>query len=141
VAVLRAKTGIGIELTLKPYRVSEKGDPTWILVSLEFRHERAALLATTLVVTTDDLAQIRADLDQVAAGQRDECSVTTSDDDLVFYAQGLGLPGDVAIGFWTGEPYGLMKGFRFVASGDALTRFTENLGAEELAVTWAARPP
>ena len=129
-AVLRDKTG-DVALTLRPYRVTEDGEPTWILTQLELRRDGAKLLSTTFSITRDDLAALRDGLNDFSAACREAFALTTTDEDFVLHVQRRESPGDIAIGFWTGEPYALMKGYRFVAVADELERFAGELRFDE----------
>ena len=132
-AVLSATT-CDVELILRPYRIADEGQPTWILTQLELRQDGGTLLSTSLSVTAEDLAELRAGLCDVAAGCREEFAITTTDDDFVLEARRLGSPGDIAIGFWTGEPYALMQGYRFVAAADEVGRFADALQSDGRAI-------
>lgn len=129
-AVLRGKTG-DVALTLRPYRVSEEGEPTWLLTELELRQDGAKLLSTTFSITRDDLVALRAGLNDVAAACQDAFALTTTDEDFVLELKRRDSPGDIAVGFWTGEPYALMRGYRFVAVSDDVERFAGELHFDE----------
>ncbi|MBI4302549.1 MAG: hypothetical protein HY664_08080 [Chloroflexi bacterium] len=53
----------------------------------------------------------------------------------------MALPGDVAIGFWVGEPYDLMQGYRFVVYAADLCQFATDLLSDELLVGPPGRLP
>lgn len=136
-AVLHAKTG-EVAMTFRPYQVAEKGQPTWVRTELKLSAGARELLSTTLNVTTDDLAELRARLKDLSPERCAQCYVSTTDDDFVLLAEVLNWSrdvsnGDVSIGFWTGEPYGLMRGYRFVTRANDVEHFAEQLVLDERA--------
>ncbi len=133
-AILHARES-HFQLVLRPYGVSEKGTPTWILVQLEVRRDARALLSTSLCATLEDLDTLRACLLDVAAGRRPHCTHDTLDGDFILDVRRLEPPQDVAVGFWVGEPYVLMKGCRLVTSASNVERFVRELRAEEEVAT------
>jgi hypothetical protein len=129
-AILRAKTGV-VEMVLRPYRISEEGDPTWILTQLEVTQGGTKLMSTVLSLTKQDLARLRTYLTDVSAGRRRDFALTTTDYDLIIEARIMDGKDDVSIGFWTGEPYGLMHGYRFMVQIADLQPFAIELLSDE----------
>lgn len=132
-AVLRGKAGT-LDFMLRPYKISDEGEPTWILVQLELDKDGAELLSTTVSLTRDDLVELATLLNEVADNRRTDFSMATTDDDFIVTVQRMSFPEDVSVGFWVGEPYELMKGFRFVVAAEAVKQFARDLHLEEQAV-------
>ena len=132
-ANLSSKLG-DVSLTLRPYRLSEEGRPTWVLTQLELTHDGRKLMSTTLSVTKDDLVELLFGLRGLLSNGSNSFSITTTDEDLIIQAQTLDSEGDVAVGYWFGEPYVLMQGYRFVTTTSSLHQFVSDLELEEKAV-------
>jgi hypothetical protein len=100
--------------------------------SVRFLEEGKPLLYSQVSVTPNDLSEIASGLISVTDGQNGLAYKTSFDCDLVVAFEGpaecVGA-GDIGIGFWTGEPYQLMKGYRFVATKEAVRQFAEDLKA------------
>ena len=120
-----------IELIVQPHSVTDLGPPAWILTYVEVKRSGKAIMSTTLSVTMDDLGEIRGQLTSVAAGKIDSVYITTIDDDFVMCARILEAHGHIAVGFWIGEPYEFMQGFRFVARAENVLRFVDHLDVDE----------
>jgi hypothetical protein len=129
-AVLRAKV-IDMQLILTPYRVTDPGQPTWLATQLVAKRDGNDLLSTTLSLTRDDLAELRSRIELIINDTLDEFVMTNSDEDLVVNISKAAAEGDVTVGFWFGEPYDLMTGYRFVVQQQSLREFTDALREEE----------
>jgi len=129
-AVLRDKVN-DVEMTLRPYRVSEEGEPVWILTQLQLKHRGVTLLSTTLSITSEDLAALESRLSELARGLLTHFALTTTDDDFVIEGERMEREGDVSVWFWVGEAYGLRKGYRFVTVVDDLERFAGQLRSDQ----------
>ncbi len=139
-ATMHAKTA-SLEMTLRPYRIAGEGHPTWIRTRLELRRNDGVLLSTTLSVTKEDLAELQALVREVVTATRSEFSITTMDEDLIIEVRRVESPNDVAIGFWTGEPYDLIVGYRFVVGMSDLAQFATDIRADEESVAPPSRLP
>lgn len=120
-----------IELIVQPHSVTDLGPPAWILTYVEVKRSGKAIMSTTLSVTMDDLGEMRAQLTSVAAGKIESVCIKTMDDDFVMCAENLEAQGHIAVGFWIGEPYEFMQGFRFVAEAENVLRFVDLLDVDE----------
>lgn len=132
-AILRGKSG-HTELVLRPYRIAEKGKPTWVSVVFELKQQGVARLATILSLTLEDLSELRTGFHMIAAEISESFTLETMDGDLILMIQRLEIEDDIAVGFWVGEPYDLMTGFRFMVSAEALRHFASELLADESAL-------
>jgi hypothetical protein len=126
VATLNAKTG-DVDLILRPYRLAEEGEPTWLATQLEVKQEGRTIFSTTLSLTSGDFEELGSGLVSVAIGKTKTFALTTMDDDLVIEMGKGELEGDVFVGFWAGEPYGLMTGYRFITLAGSLKAFADEL--------------
>ncbi len=139
-AVLYGKTN-GIAMTVRPYRLSDEGQPSWILTQLELKQEGTVILTTTLSLTAEDLAELRTQLADLAAAGRVDFRLEITDGDLVFEGHRGDSPGDVVVGLWKGLPYEVMKGYRFLVKADDLPQFVADLLYDETVACPSGRLP
>jgi hypothetical protein len=133
--------GSEVDLTVRPYRMSDTGADARLLTEIRVTNASVDVMHTTVSLTRDDLVMLRRAALEVAGGDRDEARVESTDADLAFEVKQLESPGDVAVSLWEGEPYRLMKGWRFVVQGSTLIPFAESLLAEEQAAAPPGRLP
>lgn len=119
-------------LLLRPYHLLEDGSPTWLSTQLQVRQDRTILLQTTFSLTRDDLDALRSGLGDIVEAIHHTFRLVTSDEDFIFEVQRLDAPGRFGIGFWAGEPFQLMRGYRFVALAPDLLQFANDLLSDEL---------
>ena len=103
----------------------------WILTQIEFRCGATTYLSSTVALTVDDLAEVRLALEDVASGRREHFIVDSTDADFALVAERAPSQGDIFLGFWVGEPYNLMQGYRFVSTTAAVKEFVGHLKDDE----------
>lgn len=129
-AILSDKSG-EITLTLQPYRAAEDGMPAWVLTSLEVQRLAATVLSAVVSITHDDLAELIGSIRDVADGRRREFVLASTDDDFILEVHPASCAGDFFVGIWVGEPYQLMKGYRFAACRNDLAQFSQALKEDQ----------
>lgn len=133
-AILHAKSR-EVGLVLRPYRLADEEPPSWILTQLELWCGGTLRSSATVSLARADLVEIRRVLDALARGRQECAFVESTDGDFILVGRGAALPWDVFVGFWIGEPSGLMQGYRFVATKAAVAEFVAELQSEEGAVS------
>jgi hypothetical protein len=81
-------------------------------------------------MSDDDFSELGSHLLDVAEHRNDETRVEITDGDFIIEAERLVSPEDISIRFWHGEPYMLMRGYRFVVKSADLQEFAGELIAE-----------
>jgi hypothetical protein len=111
--------------------VGEMNEPP--LLSTDIRLERGTqrFLDSSIVTTIGEMEELRKQVLDVTSRERSVAKVTTLDEDFVFEAEVWSESDYIAIGLWVGEPFGLMKGFRFFAEPAKVRDFVESLTLEE----------
>jgi hypothetical protein len=97
---------------------------------VQLTKDGTVLLTSELVLTDDDVSQLGNGLLEVAEQRRSETRVEITDGDFILEAERLDSPDDVSVRFWHGEPYMLMRGYRFVVKSADLREFAGELIAD-----------
>jgi hypothetical protein len=121
----------GIDFSLRPRRVKDVGNPVWIDIDLKVDGpDLAPLVASGIVMTTSDLADVLKYARTAAHGSVDCQRIASTDESVIIeFARALS-PTDVEVTIFVGEPYGLMNGRRFSVPKDAVAEFATELSAE-----------
>lgn len=118
-----------IRLTLRPAVENPFGEGPIARYHLEFLLGKDRLLTASFAMERHQLEETRRALMDIAANRRSSFFMVGWDLDFAFSVDREELgPEDAAIGFWVGEPYQLMKGYRFVAMLEEIGRFARELG-------------
>lgn len=128
-AILYGK-GADVQMGIMPHRVAEESEPILIWTKVELKFENNTLLSNAITLTVGDLDEIEALALVVVGRQREEAVMSTLDEDFRMEVSGNPGRSDVHVGFWVGEPYELMKGYRFVSSVQDVERFVRDLKAD-----------
>lgn len=129
-AVLRSKDG-SVELVLRPYQVSDSRTPTWVSIQLSVRQSGKELMSTTVSLTKNDVRDLQLRVHETAAGERANLRFISTDFDFALEVEPMPLPGDMSLGLWVGEPYELMRGYRFIVDAAGLDRFARDVLEDE----------
>ena len=124
---------MGAVVTLKPYRVQEVGQPTWIEAQWEIVCDAVKYLSAEIDLTPQDLAELREGLHAVSAGRTSDFFMTSLDHDFAFQLWGGDEegPGIIIAAIWVGELVEVMKGYRFYVTADDCIRFASELLSDE----------
>lgn len=122
-------SGMHFTLTL---RLQEAADSR-LLEGIVALHQRDHFLLRPTLVTflPGDLHALRACLLAVTAGVREECPVANIDEDLILEISQSGSGIRYYVALWLGEPYLLMRGFRFHVERSAIEQFVSELRQDE----------
>jgi hypothetical protein len=115
-----------IELLLKPYKLQEKGQPTWILTQLEFKTKNNALLSTTFSLTEDNLGEI-IELLKKTSVQGKQFSYATMDANFVLEFNKAENEEDIIVSFWYGDLYDYRTGYQFTTTTQNINNFINEL--------------
>ncbi len=129
-ALLRGKTE-GIQLISKPHRIRREEQIVWICFLFEIKWGTTDYLSYTSYLTQYDLIELRSFLRDISACRRDAFLFSNTDNDFILEAQCSESKNDIFVGCWVGEPYQLMKGYRFVVVVGDLGSFADELEADE----------
>jgi hypothetical protein len=94
---------------------------------LQLVMDGSSLLSSSLTLTEDDYSDLHGRLRDVAEHRNNETRFESTDADFLVEAERLLSPDDVAIQVWHGEPYMLMRGYRFVVKSADLLKFAADL--------------
>ena len=133
-AAIRAQIA-PVELHLRPVRIREEGDPSWVVAQLELVNANAVLMSQVLTLTRDDIRDFGTRIAEVGSGRSSTCWLSNMDENFVLAAREMQGTGVAWLGFWSGEPHELMKGYGFLVTGAALVQFAQSLLSEEAALT------
>ena len=89
-------------------------------------------MTAQVMLAPSDIREIGEGLNEVCASQRRRFFFTNIDYDFHIDAESLEWQpdDDISVGFWHGEPYDLMRGFKFVVRAQDLSGFALALVAE-----------
>jgi hypothetical protein len=115
--------------TLTPRETEEDTNPLWIRTVLELRRGSQLLNAESFTLTLADYEELLRGMRQAAEdGRRFE--MTGTDQNFHISIAPAGGRGDVSLGYWLGEPYVLMHGYRFVVPSPRMREFVSALEGE-----------
>jgi hypothetical protein len=123
-AILWDTSGSQTQLVLTPLRTEQP----YLITQLELFQCGERLLSDTIGLEKEDLVAMQEGIREACIGRMANYRWWGLDFDFAFDLDKSMVGQDhVAVGFWVGEPYVLMKGFRFVALGVSLEKFATEL--------------
>jgi hypothetical protein len=128
---------LGIALELRPGSIVDTEDPIWLSMLLELTAFGTKRISDTVSIAAGDVIELEAEINKLSEGSVQKLTFESSDYDLIFEISWMGEQPDLSFGFWIGEPYQLMHGFRFVTTLENLCGFAANLRTEVAIVTHA----
>lgn len=129
-----------VKLTVKPWRMSDTEPPSWVTTLVQLSRDGELIVNTTLSLTKGDLDSTSAGLNEMVRRLAKTFVFESSDADLVLEVRHF-QPDSLLISTWLGEPYLLMRGYRFPVTYDELQRFVIDLARDCRSVFDAARLP
>lgn len=130
-----------VTLILQPYRIAEEGDPTWILTQVEINQGGMEHVSTVISITNYDLDDLKKQITQGISDGNGASRVASTDGDFIFELQEDPSTLALYLIVWLGEPYVLMKGFRFVTNNDNLAEFLRQLESDSAILESPGRLP
>ncbi len=112
-AELSDKSG-EVTLNIKPVRTKEVGEPTWITFQCQVTGGASSFLKEFVDLTIEDADALCGLLEGVELGHGGSRFEST-DADFLLSIESIDSEGDLAVAVWSGEPYRVMRGVRFVA--------------------------
>lgn len=126
----------GIAFTLTIDVIEEQVQPPLISGSVSVLRGDAMLLRpTSLTFIPGDRRAVERCLERVGAGIQPACRVANIDEDFTLEVVESESEVPYHFGIWIGEPYVLMRGFRFTMDRNAMEAFVRDLQAEEKQVS------
>lgn len=127
-AVIRSKSS-NIVVSLSPHELEEGHNPPWIRNLFSLAQQGREIASAMISLTDNDMAEVIENC-RLALDTEREFSFTSTDEDFILTITSGSLPADVYVSFWVGEPYQLMRGWRFVAPRAELKAFGDQLRDE-----------
>jgi hypothetical protein len=123
-AILWDTSGSQTQLVLTPLRVEEP----YLTLQLELFQAGERLLSEPVGLEKEDLVAMQEGIRGVCSGRLANYRWWSLDFDFAFDLDTAMIGSShVAVGFWVGEPYVLMKGYRFVALQASVEEFGTEL--------------
>jgi hypothetical protein len=129
-ATLRAKPEQTF-FDLKPTAIADDDDPIWISVVLELVTAQTTRLRESFSLTVADLRAVIEGSRRIAGGRSETFELTGLDENFYLRVDPAPSGEEVYVGFWLGEPYQLMRGYRMIASKRELQSFAKDLEMEQ----------
>lgn len=138
-AILQAEGDDGASFfEIRPYKISERGEPDWILTKTSVTDHGNVIFTATVSLTPDDIAALTHDLRDLIHRRKSDVSFRSTDDDLLLDGYNAELPpSEWVVAVFIGERYSIARGFRILAETSAIEAFAEQLENDLLKV----RPP
>ena len=131
-AVLSSKDNM-TELLVRPYRIREEGQPTWILTEIILAHKKTQLVRTTITLTGDDLSGlIELARSFAEPGTEPSLELASTDDDFCLEIRAGRIQADRVVSCFIGDLYDLRRGFQFVTDTSRLLEFSARLKKDAL---------
>ncbi len=131
-ALLRAKPGSDLSLVIRFVARVAEPDLTLLSTAIELSRADTTILSGEVSLTPSDVDAIsRALVDVCSDASRAFFFVSTDYDFHIDARSHDWQPDDdISFGFWIGEPYDLMTGFKFVVTAEDLREFAVQLDGE-----------
>lgn len=120
------------ELTFRLHRTKKDDELTWFTVELATKVVDKVEKSKVYTLSSTELNDFKSDLKRMVSGENDKATMVNLDEDLIF---NISLHEEIlhncVVEVWCGEPYFVMRGYRFIIEKDSLNIFRKELEEEE----------